>query len=170
MTVADVWEAAHALPMPRAIDMDALTKLYRGASGECPIVKSPLAPPCASGRFGCWTCTVVRKDKSAISLIGAGYLQLAPYLNFRDWLVQIRNDPLRRWPQRRKGTAGLGPFTLAARREILRSLRRLEAQAGAEIVSTDELREIKRLWRLDTNHPMELQYANKKGRAVKPGL
>jgi hypothetical protein len=48
-----------------------------------------------------------------------------------DWLVRIRNDVWRRWPIRRSGTVGLGPFTLEARREILTKLQILEETVGA---------------------------------------
>lgn len=149
LDVEDVWGAVFSLTEPKAIDADALAKLYRGASGECPIIKAPDAPPCASGRFGCWTCTVVRKDRSATSLIESGYQWLEPYLEFRNWLVTIRNDKLRRWPFRRRGAIAMGPFTLAARREILNQLENLERTVGACLLSSDERVEILRLWKLD---------------------
>ena len=53
-------------------------------------------PPCASARFGCWVCTVVRRDKSAENLLKAGFENLRHYYDFRSWLLQIRNDPERR--------------------------------------------------------------------------
>jgi DNA sulfur modification protein DndC len=155
MTVAEVWDTAYLFPLPRSIDVNALAKLYQGASGECPLIKSPLAPPCATGRFGCWTCTVVRKDRSAISLIESGYSELIPFLEFRDWLATIRNETKRRWPQRRRGTPGLGPFTMNTRREILARVRKLERKVSKKILSSAELREIQRLWRLDRQHPIE---------------
>lgn len=149
LAVEDVWEAVLELDHPSAIDGFALAELYKGASGECPIVKAPTAPPCGSGRFGCWTCTVVRKDHSAIKLIEAGYHSLKPYLEFRNWLSEIRNDPARRWPQRRNGSSGLGPFTMNARKEIFRKLRHLEKITEKQIINDDENIEIKRLWNLD---------------------
>lgn len=150
LDVGDVWEAVFGLPFPESIDAAKLAQLYRGASGECPIVKAPQAAPCASGRFGCWTCTVVRKDRSSRSLIDAGHVTLSPYLAFRDWLASIRNDSWRRWPYRRNGTVGLGPFTLETRLEILRRLKDLEKQVGAVILPRAEQREIMRLWKLDS--------------------
>ena len=45
----DVWDAVFLPPHPKAINAPLLERLHRGASGECPIVKSPQAPPCASG-------------------------------------------------------------------------------------------------------------------------
>ena len=149
MTVEDVWEAIYDLPHPLSIDAEALTTLYRGASGECPIVKSPNAPPCASGRFGCWTCTVVRKDKSSVALIEAGFEELRPYNEFRNWLAEFRNDLRNRWPVRRSGAVAPGPFSLSARLEILRRLEELEATTGAHVLSSEERSEIERLWALD---------------------
>lgn len=117
LSVSDVWEAIFFMRTPSSVDNQKLAELYRGASGECPIVKSPLAPPCATGRFGCWTCTVVRKDKSAISLIKSGHEDLVPFLDFRDWLLTIRNDPDRRWSIRRNGTKGKTLFFSFNRRD-----------------------------------------------------
>ena len=57
-----------------------LIKLYRDAGGgECPVVMSREdAPSCGttSSRFGCWTCTVVSKDKSLTGFVEAGFDQL----------------------------------------------------------------------------------------------
>lgn len=147
--VPEVWDAVFCLDRPRVLHARELEELYRGASGECPVIKSPQAPPCASGRFGCWTCTVVRKDKSSRSLIEAGHHELIPYFEFRQWLAEIRNDPHRRWKRRRNGTEGAGAFNLEARKEILKQVRAVEKVTGATIISADERREIQRLWDID---------------------
>lgn len=149
MGLAEVWDAIFGLSSPRALDNNTLEQLYRGASGECPIIKSPAAPPCASGRFGCWTCTVVRKDKSAAELIRAGHSQLRPFLAFRDWLADFRNDPSNRWLTRRSGAKGLGPFTIAARKQILRKVDELENLTRTVIISSEERGAIAALWTLD---------------------
>lgn len=149
LNVPEVWDAVYALREPECVDPRALETLYRDASGECPVIKAPQAPPCASGRFGCWTCTVVRKDKSARQLIQSGYPELRPYLMFRDWLAEIRNDPHRRWPVRRNGSEGLGPLTMETRQEILSRLDALEAQTKSAILDSDERGLIASLWRLD---------------------
>lgn len=149
LDVGQVWDAVFMLKEPSSVQPDVLEKLYRGASGECPIIKAPQAAPCASGRFGCWTCTVVRRDRSAESLVEAGHGYLAPYLEFRNWLARIRNEPSLRWGTRRSGKSGLGPFTLNARIDILSKLKELEAAANKEIISNDEEQEIFRLWELD---------------------
>jgi DNA sulfur modification protein DndC len=149
LDVFEIWDAVFELPYPTSIEPSALATLYRGAAGECPIVKAPQAAPCASGRFGCWTCTVVRKDRSSSSLVEAGHKDLIPYLEFRDWLASIRNDVWRRWPIRRNGTAGLGPFTLETRLEIRCKLEALQKTVGTVLLPKEEVSEIDRLWALD---------------------
>lgn len=149
LDTASVWDAVFGLSKPRSIRSQVLEDMYREASGECPIIKSPQAPPCASGRFGCWTCTVVRKDKSAQKLIDAGHEELRPFINFRNWLTEIRNDPNRRWPARRSGAMGMGPFTLAAREEILLRINSLEDDTGVTLIDAEERGAIAALWRLD---------------------
>lgn len=151
--VAEVWDAIFMLPKPTSVNPRALEHLYRGAAGECPVIKSPQAAPCASGRFGCWTCTVVRQDRSSRALIDAGHIELKPYLELRDWLAHIRNDQSRRWPVRRNGSAGSGPFTLAARAEILARIDGLERETAAIVLSPEERSEIERLWILDRTGP-----------------
>lgn len=154
-SLEQVWIAAQTIPYPRAIDPIQLEELYRGASEECPMVRSPHSPPCASGRFGCWTCTVVRRDRSAENMIKHGKAWLAPYLEFRNWLQQIRGERTLRWPTRRNGAIGPGPFTLEGRRLILRRLQLLEAEVERELLSDEEIRYIKQLWDIDV--PLEQQ-------------
>lgn len=147
--VAEVWDAVFWLDNPKAINPDTLLALYQEASGECPIIKSPDAPPCASGRFGCWTCTVVRQDKSAQKLIEAGYDTLKPYLEFRNWLSEIRNDPAARWQNRRNGSVGLGPFTLETRKTMLHRIDLLEKETSIKIIDQAEREAIRILWDMD---------------------
>lgn len=149
MGIAEVWDAVFGLSAPNSLDKIALEHLYRGAAGECPVLKSPTSPPCASGRFGCWTCTVVRKDKSARELIRSGHLDLIPFLAFRDWLSEFRNDPANRWDMRRSGAFGLGPFTISARQQILRRVDDLEDQTKTKIIDAEERGIIASLWTMD---------------------
>ena len=158
MDVAEVWDAIFGLSSPRCLNNRDLERLYRGASGECPVIKSPTAPPCASGRFGCWTCTVVRKDKSAAELIRAGHVELKPFLTFRDWLSEFRNDPDNRWTSRRSGAKGLGPFTVTARKKILRKVDQLEDATKTVIIDAEERGVIAALWTMD--HVPRLNFRN----------
>jgi DNA sulfur modification protein DndC len=160
LKVDEVWDSVFWLSAPRAIRPKALETLYRDASGECPVIKAPTAPPCASGRFGCWTCTVVRRDKSASKLIDAGYDELRPYFEFRNWLSEIRNDPDMRWPSRRNGSPGMGPFTIDARKMILRRIDLLEEATKSEILDSSERGVIAGLWRLDEYKRLSFKQAS----------
>lgn len=155
-----VWAAAQSISLPSSIDSIALEELYRGATEECPMVKSPLAPPCASGRFGCWTCTVVRRDKSTESMIKNGKAWLQPYLDFRDWLQVFRGNPSYRWPVRRNGAVGPGPFTVEGRKIIFREIQLLEEAVGREILSHDEIGLIMSLWEQDLDAEIALGLRN----------
>jgi DNA sulfur modification protein DndC len=117
------------------------------------------APSCgtSSSRFGCWTCTVVEKDRSLSGFVDAGFEEFAPLLDFRDWLVLIRNDPERRLARRRDGRFTItqsgvhipGPFTRATRAEILAKLLHLQEQVGHELISSAEVERIRSLWAED---------------------
>ena len=139
-----------------------LVTLYRNArgSGECPLVLSKDdAPSCGttSPRFGCWTCTVVPKDRSLSGLVDSGFEEFEPLLDFRDWLVEIRDIPDRRMKTRRDGTVRylpsgkvmMGPFTLETRREIYDKLKSLQQETGKRLISLDEEDWIKHIWQED---------------------
>ena len=128
-------------------------KLYRQGGGECPMIRETNDQPCASARFGCWICTVVRRDKSAENLLKAGFEKLRPYYDFRTWLTQIRNEPEWRCKKRRNGQVGLGPFTLRTRRLLLRRVRKLEKDVGHSLISPTEERAIRALWKRDRLSP-----------------
>jgi len=153
-----VWEFLTGNRPPWGGTHDRLIKLYRDAGGgECPVVTSQDdAPSCGttSSRFGCWTCTVVEKDRSLGGFVEAGFDHLAPLLDFRDWLVSIRDDPQRRLARRRDGTVTItkqgvfipGPFNMVTRMEILDRLLRLQEQTGMVLIDDDEISRIRELW------------------------
>ena len=82
-------------------------------------------------------------------MVDEGHRELEPLYKFRNWLASIRSDPNYRCSYRRNGAAGLGPFTLSARKEILQKLRRAQQKAPWVLINSEEIREIHRLWRLD---------------------
>jgi DNA sulfur modification protein DndC len=161
ITTDEVWEFLASEAPPWGGSHDDLIKLYRNAGGgECPVVTSQSdAPSCgtSSSRFGCWTCTVVEKDRSLQGFVDAGFGEFTPLLDFRDWLVSIRNDPSRRLARRRDGRVTFaangvhipGPFTLATRAEILERLLNLEGQVGHELITKLEVERIRSLWAVD---------------------
>lgn len=154
----DVWEFLALHEPPWGGSHLKLIGLYRDASGgECPVVTSKDdAPSCgtSSSRFGCWTCTVVEKDRSLEGFVEAGYAEFAPFLDFRDWLASIRNEKERRQARRRDGRITItdggtfipGPFTLQTRAEIFERLRTLEQRTGQSLITNEEIDLIHRLW------------------------
>ncbi|PSJ80903.1 DNA phosphorothioation system sulfurtransferase DndC [Neisseria iguanae] len=160
LTTDDVWEFLASHNPPWGGTHDNLIKLYReAAGGECPIVLSQdEAPGCGtnSSRFGCWTCTVVNKDKSLQGFVDVGKTEYQPLIDFRDWLVEIRNKPEYRQAERRNGTITIkggkhipGPFTVEARQMILQKLLDVQTAYGDELISEEEIELIKRIWAED---------------------
>lgn len=141
----EVWALLLQRPPPWGGSHRELWTLYRNAQGgECPLViDADTAPSCgsSSSRFGCWTCTVVEKDRSSEGFVDAGFEFLQPLMDYRDWLVSIRNDPTRRMVERRTGKVQFmkdgslipGPFTLSARQEMLEKLLALEQELEEEL-------------------------------------
>ena len=71
-----------------------LITLYRNATGgDCPLVIDDTTPSCGNSRFGCWTCTVVNKDKSMEGLIEHGEEWMQPLMDIRNFLVETRDNP-----------------------------------------------------------------------------
>jgi DNA sulfur modification protein DndC len=65
----DVWETLRCVELPRAINTPALLEIYKDASAECPVIRETKGAPCGRSRFGCWTCTVVRRNRAVESLV-----------------------------------------------------------------------------------------------------
>lgn len=156
----DVWEFLATHNPPWGGSHGNLIKLYReAAGGECPIVLSQdEAPGCGtnSSRFGCWTCTVVNKDKSLQGFVDVGKTEFQPLIDFRNWLVSIRDLPEYRQVKRRNGTLTIkngkhipGPFTIQARQMILNKLLEVQTAFGQELISPEEIHLIKQIWAND---------------------
>ena len=161
LSTDEVWEYLAFNPPPWGGSHGPLFKLYLDAgAAECPSMMSQEdSPSCgtSSSRFGCWTCTVVEKDKSLSGFVEAGFAEFTPLVEFRDWLVSIRNDPERRMARRRSGRFTItndgvfvpGPFTLEARQEILDRLQAIEREMGLILVREDEIARIHEIWAED---------------------
>jgi len=163
-TTDDIWTYLLNQPIsPWGTDNRHLSALYRSAqSGECPLVVDDTTPSCGNSRFGCWTCTVVTKDKSMEAMIDSGEEWMAPLLNFRDWLSSTQNPEIK--PQQRefKGRDGrikisesgklrYRTYKLEFSKEMIRRLLETEQQVQQydptfELISPAELAEIRRIW------------------------
>ena len=77
--------------------------------------------------------------------------------DFREWLLALREEDGNRLPVRRDGFAKYrddgstvyGPFTLAIRRQILKSLEILENKVGQQLLTLAEKDVIDDIWRRD---------------------
>jgi DNA sulfur modification protein DndC len=164
----DVWTYLINTPSPWGYDNNELVTMYRNAqSGECPLVIDKSTPSCGGGRFGCWTCTVVQRDRSMEAMIENGETWMQPMLDFRDWLTATQ-DPAKkkniREHRRRTGRVEFGekdgkkkiiwgPYKLTVRQEILRRLLKAQIAVRAEgpdpmmeLIQKDELHKIRQLW------------------------
>ncbi len=126
-----------------------LYKLYASASnGECPIQIDTSTPSCGNSRFGCWTCTVVDRDKASEGLLASGDERMEKLIEFREKLLFFR-DPAngKRDTRRMNGNEGNGPLLITARRELLTQLLKLQEGVQLQLISPEELLLIQQLWK-----------------------
>ncbi|WP_409075202.1 DNA phosphorothioation system sulfurtransferase DndC [Pantoea sp. C3] len=157
-----------------------LWTLYMDSSnqGECPLVIDDSTPSCGNSRFGCWTCTVVTKDKAMESLIQNGEDWMLPLLKFRDMLA-VTSDPTQkdtyRNHKRRTGKVSYqyakdgeelsaerkhvpGPYWLSYRKDWLKKLLQIEKSINDNghdltLITHPELHAIRQEWLKDPNEP-----------------
>ena len=144
----EVWEYLAFNSPPWGGSHRQLQNLYKEAnSGECPLVIDETTKPCGNSRFGCWTCTVVERDRSMEGFIGSGRDEYQGLAEFREWLIVLRDDPATyREPLRRNGQPGNGPLKMEVRAEVLRRLLALQDQVGWELISDAEVNLIQQIW------------------------
>ncbi|CAH0137772.1 MULTISPECIES: DNA phosphorothioation system sulfurtransferase DndC [unclassified Pedobacter] len=132
-----------------------LVTLYRNATGgDCPLVIDTTTPSCGNSRFGCWVCTVVKKDKSMEALIDNGEDWMEPLMEFRDLLVETRDDITWRDDKRRNGQDGIGPYLFEKRALLLEKLLKAQYlvqkdQPDLELITHQELVAIQLAWYRD---------------------
>jgi DNA sulfur modification protein DndC len=174
----DVWEYLFSGPAPWGGDHQALFDLYKGSNGgECPLVIDTTTPSCGNSRFGCWVCTVVTKDRAIDGLIETGNDWLIPLRDFRNSLYQTTNPARKhefRGARRRDGSITisikrnekdepaekhvLGPYRMDYRKTLLKQLLENQKQVQEthpefDLITLDELEQIRIEWRRDPNDP-----------------
>jgi len=92
-------------------------------------------------------------------MIEQGHDLLRPYLEFRNWLSEIRNYPKYRCRRRRNGVDAPGPINLTGRKEILTRIDRLEVLTGQQILSAAQRQRITELWLrdLESTHYLSIE-------------
>lgn len=180
----DIWFYLMQEKNPWGYNNRDLLGMYAGASadGECPLVVDSSTPSCGDSRFGCYVCTLVEQDKSMTAMIqnDAEKEWMMPLLDLRNALDFRSGAPdgdtentdrhLRDF-RRMSGAVNVmgggrtipGPYKQTARADWLRRL--LKAQVhirkvgpkdvkDIELISLDELNEIRRIWVID-KHELE---------------
>lgn len=181
----DIWFYLNQVKNPWGITNKDLLGMYAGASadGECPLVVDTSTPSCGDSRFGCWVCTLVEKDKSMTAMIQNDVekdwmmplLELRNALDFRQNTKQDQNGSDHHLRDFRRMTGSVqvmstgksvpGPYTQESREAWLRKL--LSAQTyirkegpedvrDIELITLDELREIRRIWVVDKHEVEDL--------------
>jgi len=155
VTTNEVWQYLNQVPPPWGGTHKELVTLYRNANaGDCPLVIDDTTPSCGNSRFGCWTCTVVNKDKSMEGLIDNGEEWMQPLADIRNFLIESRDNPEKyRQRERRDGSVHerfWGPYTFETRVEILKRILKaqklIEASEGIELITHQEMVLIQYYW------------------------
>lgn len=163
----EIWWIINTLPSPWGFDNKTLFNIYKDATAddyECPdVVTDDSHKTCGQSRFGCWICTVVKDDKSMSALIKNGIEWMKPLLDFRNQLVEERNDSCKRSNRRRNGQLAvdemghnLGNYTMEYRIELLRRLLTIQRdiqkyRSSINLISSQELIAIQIVWYRDGN-------------------
>ncbi len=165
LTLEEIWYIINALPSPWGYDNSKLFSIYANASAddyECPtVVTNKNHTSCGQSRFGCWTCTVVKEDKSMSALIKNGEKWLTPLLKYRDRLVEERNISKNRMVTRRNGQMAVtedghnqGSYTAEYRARKLKELLEIQKEIQKtnpliELITNQELIAIQVYWYRD---------------------
>jgi DNA sulfur modification protein DndC len=153
LTTEEVWAYLLQKANPWGSDNRILYKLYANASnGECPIQIDTSTPACGHSRFGCWTCTVVDRDKAGEGLLAAGDERMEHLIAFRETLLEFRN-PDNGWRDNRRmnGNEGPGPLLIKGRRELLNRLLKLQEETNTILITSEELLLVQQLWKTARN-------------------
>lgn len=171
---SELWQYLNQISSPWGANNKQLNALYRNANGgDCPLVIDDTTPSCGNSRFGCWVCTVVKRDKSMEALIENGEDWMEPLVEFRDVIANNRNDPEWREPHRRDGSDGVGPYRPEKRAYMLELLLRAQKEIRVQepelcLINYQELVAIQVIWHRDSifNHNVADIYNNVHGTAL----
>jgi len=155
VTTNELWQYLNQVPPPWGGSHKELVTLYRNANaGDCPLVIDTTTPSCGQSRFGCWTCTVVNKDKSMEGLIDNGEEWMQPLADIRNFLIETRDNP-EQWREKRRRNGDIsenlwGPYTFETRVEILRRILKAQKEVqkteGIELITHQEMVLIQYYW------------------------
>lgn len=162
LMLEEVWYIINSMTSPWGADNSQLFQIYLDASAddyECPtVVTDKSHSSCGQSRFGCWTCTVVKEDKSMTALVEKGQEWLAPLLQLRASLVDGRNVSKNRMSVRRNGQEAVtedghnqGSYTEDYKAQILKEVLTAQYEVQkykpeVELITNQELVAIQVIW------------------------
>ena len=149
LTTEQVWAYLLQNDPPWGGSNRELYRLYNDAGGgECPIQIDTSTPSCGNSRFGCWTCTVVERDKASEGLLASGDERMEFMLEYRELLLEMQN-PDNGWRDttRMNNREGNGPILIKGRRRLLAELLKLQDTVKMRFISDEELLTIQQLWK-----------------------
>ncbi|MBU0489730.1 MAG: DNA phosphorothioation system sulfurtransferase DndC [Bacteroidetes bacterium] len=165
LLLEEVWYIINTMTSPWGADNSKLFQIYTDASAddyECPtMVTDKSHSSCGQSRFGCWTCTVVKEDKSMSAMVSKGYPWLKPLLDLRSQMIENRNESDNRLPTRRNGQLAIsedgihqGNYTQKYRAELLEQVLIAQQEVQKErpdlhLITNQELIAIQVLWHKD---------------------
>lgn len=165
LLLEEVWYIINTVKSPWGFDNSILFKIYSDASAddyECPtVVVNKEHSSCGQSRFGCWTCTVVKVDKSMTALVEKGQDWMQPLLGFRNRLIEHRNLTENRSNTRRNGQEAIredgtfnGNYNAQYRYQILKDLLTVQKEIQKErpyvtLINNQELIAIQVIWNRD---------------------
>jgi len=140
LSIEDVWSYLLENDPPWGMDNRLLRTLYTGGNSSCSLF-------CGGIRFGCWVCTVVKKDKCTEGLAQIpGWEWLENLLEYRDLMLEVRNKPENRIWRQNNGRKYLGPLNLKTRKLLYGKLKELENRIGEKLLSKQEEKMIHDFW------------------------
>lgn len=157
----EIWYIINTFKPPWGEDNKELYDLYADASAddyECPtMVSNKKHKSCGQSRFGCWTCTVVKKDKSISAQIENGQEWLIPLRDLRDWIQEQRNLLKNREKFRRNGLPALNDRGVVKMKHRVEMLERVflaqkeinDSGYNIELITNQELIAIQITWYRD---------------------
>ena len=162
LMLEEVWYIINTMTSPWGADNSQLFQIYMNASAddyECPtVVTDKSHSSCGQSRFGCWTCTVVKEDKSMTALVNKGLEWLDPLLQLRASMVDERNISKNRMTVRRNGQEAVtddghnqGSYTEDYKAKLLKQVLKAQFEVqkfkpDLQLITNQELVAIQVIW------------------------
>ncbi|MEA1964532.1 MAG: phosphoadenosine phosphosulfate reductase family protein [Candidatus Aerophobetes bacterium] len=107
LETSEVWEYIEYNERKWRMDMQYLRALYSIASDDV-----------NTFRTGCWVCTLIKRDRS-LEKLAEKRPALVPLIEFRKFLLEVRDNKKLRKRVNRNGKSYLGPLNMPTRKRIL---------------------------------------------------